>query len=150
MVQATSERRVTDPTAVGDAVVQSLTTVITQLRRRSEDADGSARTFLLSHLERHAGVRMSDLAGHACLDLSTVSRHLRGLEEHGLVTRSPDPADGRATLLYLSDAGREALARALRARSELVAEATSRWSDTDRTALAHLITRLAHDLEPTA
>lgn len=133
-----------------DAFFRSFTAVITQLRRRTGDADSSARTFLLAHVDRHAPVRMSDLASYACLDLSTVSRHLRGLEEQGLVTRSPDPADGRATLLDLSDSGREALDRAVRARTELIASATQDWSDSDRATLAHLMTRLAHDLEPTA
>jgi DNA-binding MarR family transcriptional regulator len=133
-----------------DEFFRSFTAVITQLRRRTGDADTSARTFLLAHVDRLAPVRMSDLATHACLDLSTVSRHLRGLEEQGLVTRSPDPADGRATLLDLSDSGRDALDRAVRARTQLIASATGDWSDADRATLAHLMTRLAHDLEPTA
>lgn len=153
MAQATTESdraSRADADAPDDAFFRSFTAVITQLRRRSGDADTSARTFLLSHVDRHAPVRMSDLASYACLDLSTVSRHLRGLEEQGLVTRSPDPADGRATLLDLSDAGRDVLDRAVRARTELIATATAGWSDADRATLAHLMTRLAHDLEPTA
>ncbi|MGD9955817.1 MAG: MarR family winged helix-turn-helix transcriptional regulator [Candidatus Nanopelagicales bacterium] len=131
-------------------VFRALTGLVTQLRRRAEDPDGSARTFLLGHLSRHAPLRMSDLAALACLDQSTVSRHLRGLDEHGLITRSPDPDDGRATLLDLSDAGHEALQRAVRARTDLITAATADWSEKDRTTLADLMTRLAHDLEHTA
>jgi DNA-binding MarR family transcriptional regulator len=150
MAQATStagQAARTGDEQMQDRVFRSLAAVITQLRRRTGDAETSARTFLLSHVDRLAPVRMSDLAAHACLDQSTVSRHLRGLEEHGLVTRSPDPDDGRATLLDLSDDGRDVLARAVRARTDLITAATADWSEKDRTALADLMTRLAHDLE---
>lgn len=157
MAQATTEERAGDrrrteaaPEVPEQALFRALTGVVTQLRRRSEDADGSARTFLLSHLSRHAPLRMSDLAAHACLDLSTVSRHLRSLDDLGLITRSPDPDDGRATLLDLSDAGRDALERAVRARTDLLSAATADWSDHDRAQLADLMTRLAHDLEQIA
>lgn len=153
MMQAnTRERPPGTGAAIGgelpeERMFRALSGLVTQLRRRADDADGAARTFLLGHLARHAPLRMSDLATHACLDQSTVSRHLRGLDEHGLVTRSPDPDDRRATLLDLSDAGRDALDRAVRARTDLIAAATAGWSEKDRTTLADLMTRLAHDLE---
>jgi DNA-binding MarR family transcriptional regulator len=91
---------------------------------------------------------MSELAAQACLDQSTVSRHLRHLEDDDLVTRTPDPDDRRATLLELSPAGREVLESHIRARSQLIASATATWSDEDRAALTRLLSRLADDLEP--
>jgi len=134
--------------ASDDELFQALAVLIQRIRRsHGHDTDTGARTFLLAHVDRLGPVRMSDLATTACLDQSTVSRHLRGLDEHGLVTRSPDPDDRRATLLDLSDAGREALERAVRARTDLIAAATADWSQKDRAALADLMTRLAHDLE---
>ena len=36
-----------------------------------------------------------------------MSRQLRALEELGLVARAPDPADGRASLVQLTEEGRE-------------------------------------------
>ncbi len=45
------------------------------------------------------------------LDAGYLSRILRGFEKRGLIDKQPSPADGRRTLLRLSDAGREAFAR---------------------------------------
>jgi DNA-binding MarR family transcriptional regulator len=41
------------------------------------------------------------------VEYSTLSRTLDGLEKDGLVRRSPDPDDQRATRIHLTDAGRE-------------------------------------------
>jgi len=130
-----------------ETIVRALADLIARLRK-SADAETGARVFLLGHLQRLGPQRMSDLAAKACLDQSTVSRHLRHLEDQGLVDRSPDPDDRRATLLALSDGGVAALDRAVQARADLIRSATADWSDADRQALAHLISRLAHDLEP--
>jgi DNA-binding MarR family transcriptional regulator len=154
MVQATKTRRGAIDDAVAatdDELFQSLAVLIQRLKRlRGPDPDNSARTFLLAHVDRLGPVRMSDLATTACLDQSTVSRHLRHLEEQGLVTRSPDPDDRRATLLELSDSGRGVLERAVAARSQVIADATAAWSPADRADLTRLLTRLADDLETTS
>ena len=39
------------------------------------------------------------------LDLSTISRQIRALVAAGLIARTPDPADGRASFLSLTDGG---------------------------------------------
>lgn len=152
MVQATSARAgaIEDAVAASDdELFRALATLIQRIRRsHTHETDTGARTFLLAHVDRLGPVRMSDLATTACLDQSTVSRHLRSLEEQGLVTRSPDPADGRATLLELSGSGREVLERAVAARSQQIADATAGWSAADRATLTRLLTRLAQDLEP--
>ena len=121
--------------------------ILTQLKRRNGDPEASARAFLLGHVERMAPVRATDLAEHVGLDISTISRHLRGLEDAGMLVRSPDPDDRRASLLAVTDEGRESLDRSTRARTALLAEATSTWTDTDRTTLGSLLARLADDLE---
>lgn len=130
-------------------LLDSLTDVLVRLKRRAGDPESAARMFLLSHVDRHAPVRATDLAEHVGLDLSTVSRHLRALEDDGLVVRSPDPDDRRAARLELSAEGHAALARALRARAEAVAAATTSWTPTDLTNLEQLLARLADDLENT-
>ena len=48
-------------------------------------------------------VRTTDLAAALALKTSTISRHLARLEQLGLVQRTADPADARASLLTLSD-----------------------------------------------
>ena len=131
----------------GDDLLTALTALLTHLKGKSGDPDSSARAFLLGHVERLAPVRATDLADHVALDVSTISRHLRGLEDAGLLTRSPDPDDKRASLLSLTDEGRVALDHAVRARTALLEGATAAWPAEDVADLTLLLARLAHDLE---
>jgi DNA-binding MarR family transcriptional regulator len=131
----------------GAELVESVTALLTHLKRKSGDPETSARAFLLGHVDRLAPVRATDLADHVALDLSTISRHLRGLEDAGFLTRSPDPDDRRASLLSVTDEGRVFLEHARRARAALFDRATSGWADDDVAALSSLLARLAHDLE---
>jgi DNA-binding MarR family transcriptional regulator len=128
-------------------LVTALTSLLTHLKRKSGDPDTSARAFLLGHVERLAPVRATDLADHVSLDLSTISRHLRGLEDSGYLTRSPDPDDRRASLLSVTDDGRVFLEHSCRARAALFDRATTDWDDGDVATLSVLLDRLAHDLE---
>ena len=130
-----------------DDLVAALSALVTHLKRRSGDPETSARAFLLGHVDRLAPGRATDVADSTALDLSTVSRHLRALEDAGLLTRSPDPDDRRASLLTVTDAGRVFLADAVRARTAMLASATSHWPADDVSTLSQLMTRLAHDLE---
>jgi DNA-binding MarR family transcriptional regulator len=60
--------------------------------------------------------RVTSIAEAERLAQPTVTLLVKGLEASGWVTRERDPADGRAVLVYLTDAGRKALGTA---RAEL-------------------------------
>ncbi|MPV51346.1 MarR family transcriptional regulator [Pseudactinotalea sp. HY160] len=57
-------------------------------------------------------LRMSELAATTNGSLSRLSHVARRLENSGLVTREPDPADRRATVAILTDTGRERVEQA--------------------------------------
>ncbi len=107
---------------------------------------GPPRAWLLHKLALTPGARVADLADSCGLDASTASRHVRTLEDAGLLTRLGDPDDRRAARLSLTKAGQDALDRALRIRGDLVTKATAHWSDADQRRLAELLTRLSGDL----
>ena len=102
---------------------------------------------MLSHLMTLGPLRASDLSERACLDLSTVSRHLSSLEVDGYITRSPDPHDRRAQLLSVTPAGEKLVTRAREQRLGMLAQALDGWSDDDRSDLIRLTRRLADSLE---
>jgi DNA-binding MarR family transcriptional regulator len=52
------------------------------------------------------GLRMGELARRARLSKQTMTEMIRRLERDGLVERRPDPADGRASLIFLTDRSR--------------------------------------------
>ncbi len=136
----------TSPTRAG-GIADALTSTIGALKRRIDDPEAHTRAFLLGHVARLEPVRATDLAEHVHLDLSTISRHLRGLEDAGLLARTPDPDDRRASRLTVTDAGRDAVARTTAARTALFDTATAAWTDSEVDELVRLLHRLSDDLE---
>jgi len=87
--------------------------------------------------------RVSDLADALRIAPRSATEVADGLEARGLVERAADPADRRAVLLRLTDAGRAirdevAVARAADARTFF-----GRLGTEDRAALARLLRELA-------
>lgn len=129
-------------------LVPALFAIGRRLRRASGDtAVDQAGLVVLHRLACAPDVRPSDIAADLGLDASTVSRHLRALEQLGLVERAGDPEDRRAQRVSLSHHGRDVLDRAIAQRQAVVAAALAGWSDTDRRTLERLLVRLADDLE---
>lgn len=119
-----------------------------RLRRSAGPAQIDVAALMLMHrLACDGPKRPSDLAADASLDLSTVSRHIRSLENAGLITREPDPDDGRSFHLSLTPAGTDLMVDALSRREQSVEDALADWDDRDVTELRRLLGRLADDLE---
>ena len=107
-----------------------------------------ATASVLGLLAERADRRAGDVADELGIDASAVSRKVADLERLGLVRRRPDPDDGRAWLLTLTDEGRGAL-DALRERYLAAVTASLRaWSDDELAALAASLGRLHADLTP--
>jgi DNA-binding MarR family transcriptional regulator len=105
--------------------------------------------WLLVRISGQAPIRMSELADSVELDLSTVSRQIRNLVESGLVGKIPDPVDGRASLLSLSERGWAVLESVSEARRRVLAEVLDDWTKAERNALASGMLRLEVGLHHT-
>ncbi len=105
--------------------------------------------WLLVRLSSQAPIRLSDLADTVELDLSTVSRQMRDLVAIGLVVKVPDPDDGRASLLSLSERGWAVLETVSEARRQALAEVIDGWTDEERNALTRGLVRLEAGLHRT-
>lgn len=101
---------------------------------------------LFVRLESVGQQRATDLAAYFGVGKATMSRQLRALEELGLVAREPDPDDGRAFLVHLTDEG---LARFRSVRDARRDRYVSKLADWDRTEVAELA-RLLHHLNARA
>lgn len=97
--------------------------------------------------ETGAALRSRDLARAEGVDPSTMSRRLASLAARGLITREPDPADRRASLLTLTAAGSEAVERERARRVALITDALDGWEEHDRAELARLLSHLTDTLE---
>ncbi|MGH1562965.1 MarR family winged helix-turn-helix transcriptional regulator [Mumia sp. DW29H23] len=94
-----------------------------------------------------AGIRGSDLAEAVSVHKSTVSRGIAQLERLGLVERVPDPTDGRARLISLTEVATERLAEVQATRRARLAHAIADWTESDLDTLASLLGRLNTALE---
>ncbi|MFE9255419.1 MarR family winged helix-turn-helix transcriptional regulator [Streptomyces sp. NPDC006879] len=95
----------------------------------------AAAYSLLARLEEAGRQRATDLAGYFGVGKATMSRQLHALEDLGLIAREPDPADGRAYLVGLTEEGRE---RFLRVRSARRSQYMRKLADWDRVEVAEL------------
>ncbi len=68
---------------------------------------------LLMALNWQSPPRMKDVAAFLAMDRTTLTATLKPLERRGMVQVMPDAADRRSRLLYITDAGRDALVAAL-------------------------------------
>jgi DNA-binding MarR family transcriptional regulator len=130
----------------GQQVVVAMMTAARRLKPRHARLD-PASVWVLHYVEAHAPLRVSELAKCMELDSSTVSRHIRHLEQNGYLSRTDDPDDRRATRVGLTARGRSVLEESMRARAGVVDAATADWSEADREALTTLMTRLATSID---
>ena len=77
-----------------------------QLQARGHFGIGIAETRILLALARQ-GMRISTLAEQTNTSRQFTSRVVHTLEQNGYVATTPDPSDGRATLITLGERGRE-------------------------------------------
>ncbi|NGO73718.1 MarR family winged helix-turn-helix transcriptional regulator [Streptomyces boncukensis] len=97
---------------------------------------------LLMRLEEAGPQRATDLACYFGVGKATMSRQLRALDGLGLIVRSPDPADGRASLVELTAEGRERFTRVRDARRSRYARKLAAWDRQEIADLARLLHRL--------
>ncbi len=135
------------PRSPAEAVVSLLMQAGRRLRTRHPEDEVEPSCFPVAKFLFHEPMRISDLAAKVELDSSTVSRHIKALQESGLVERTTDPADGRASLVQLSEQGREIMRAAFQRRFQRIEGVLEPWSERDRADLQRLLTRLAADLQ---
>ena len=136
----------TTPTRPGRAV-----TVYTALARiirtlRNETGAGSlslGATSALWVLVTNPPMRLSDLAAHEGVTAPTMSRIVSSLERDGMVRRTADPVDGRASLIEPTEDGADLVHGTTSRRARLVEEALSRLEPGDRAAAERSLELLA-------
>ena len=127
----------TSPPVVETAARLRLAIVRTARRLRQDafEAEGDGvlsptLTAALATVELHGPLTPSELAERERVKRPTATRILTNLARLGLVTRTPDPGDGRASLVATTAAGR-ALLRRLRTRKNAYLAKRLRGLDPD-------------------
>jgi DNA-binding MarR family transcriptional regulator len=97
---------------------------------------------LLGRIVTGGPARLSGLADDMGLDLSTISRQVAALEAAGLVVRTTDSADRRASVIAASETGSEVLLRNQAIWQSALKELLADWTPTERSEFARLFARL--------
>ncbi|WP_063042833.1 MarR family winged helix-turn-helix transcriptional regulator [Nocardia pseudovaccinii] len=119
----------------------------TAAQLRSRDGVDPAAFAILFRLLCDGPMRSGALADAVHSDASTVSRHIAHLVERKLVERQADRNDGRATVLVVTERGREVAERIRRRRHENLTRVMAAWTPQDRATFAGLLRKFVDDYE---
>ena len=126
-----------------DAVMGALMVFGRRMRQRlADDVLDFSQVPVLKALDTFGAMRLSALATALELDASTVSRHVKQLEDRGYLGRTTDPDDGRASQIAITAAGRHELRTHIERRRALIATALNDWSASDREVFRTLLDRM--------
>jgi DNA-binding MarR family transcriptional regulator len=109
-------------------LVRRIKRVIGERARAVHEDLQPASYLMLSWLADEGPVRASAMVELFHIDKGAISRQLQHLDELGLVVRTPDPADGRASLVAASDDARRRLADVAEHRRKWLDEQLGDWS----------------------
>lgn len=131
------------PTTTDTGLAADLLSVVARINRLATQRVTMQLPFaqarLLSTIEDQGAARISDLAALDHCSQPTMTTQVHRLEDAGLVTRAIDPADGRAVLISITDAGIAALAQVRTDRGAAIDPFLERLDDADRDALVDAI-----------
>jgi DNA-binding MarR family transcriptional regulator len=136
-----------------DVALQSLMRSLKQTRLRDHlraragvdlDQAGLAALYVL-HTSQ-SSLRLTELAEQLRIDAPAVTRKAQQLERAGLVSRTRDENDARATRLELTDNGRRVLTRYLDGRRTWLATLLADWPEPERAEFARLLGRFNDDV----
>jgi DNA-binding MarR family transcriptional regulator len=94
---------------LGHELRETLGRLVRRLRQEPSPIP-AGQLIVLMRLEREGPASTSDLAAAERMRPQSMAQTVRDLEDAGLITRRPDPSDGRRALLELTKAGLDALA----------------------------------------
>lgn len=120
---------------LGEDLRRVVGTFVRSIKRQADTPTGS-QSETLGLLDRQGAMSVASLAAERKVRHQSMRLVVAQLEESGLVTRLPNPEDGRSQLVALSDEGRAALVRSREARRrEIASLIDERLSDDDRRVL---------------
>jgi DNA-binding MarR family transcriptional regulator len=107
----------------------------------------SASYLMLTHLASAGPQRSSVMSERFGVDKGAISRQVQHLSDLGLLDRSPDPVDGRATLISASPDAVRRMEAVARDRRRWLEEQLADWSEDDLRGFVRGLSRYNAALE---
>ena len=128
----------------GPGLIALLTQLSKAFNRRSTEELLGMRLkqfLLLSYLREHPGITQQELGEALLLDANTVVLLLNELESRGFSIRRRDAEDRRRHVVDITSGGRDALARAEKAREAIEDEVLGELTAEERETLRRILIR---------
>lgn len=132
-------------------LVTALERLVLWLRRQTPQVVSASMISALDRLANDGPLRVSDLAEHEAMTQPGVTVLVNRLAEADLAQRTPDPTDRRATLVSITETGRDLLRQRHSVRTALLRERLEQLDDADRACLlaaAPAVERLLATVDP--
>jgi MarR family transcriptional regulator, organic hydroperoxide resistance regulator len=99
-------------------------------------------------LARAEGIPQSQLAQSLFIDVSTATKMLARLERDGIIARSPDPHDGRVSLVSLTPHGRSLVEPVVATWAAIEAQLRLGMTEAEQALLRRLLAHMVRNLSP--
>ncbi len=99
----------------------------------------------LFYICRHPGESQDAIARALCVNKSHVTRHVAHLEKEGFLTRTPDPNDRRAMLVYPTARAEEMLPRLREVSAQWRAILAADFTEAEIATFEELLSRALHN-----
>ena len=107
-----------------------------------------ASYLMLGYVAQEGPLRASEMCTVFTIDKGAISRQVQHLVDLGLIQRTPDPEDGRAALISVTDEAVTRMEHVSTARRAWLDSALGDWDDNDLTQFTHLLGRYNGALSP--
>ena len=116
------------------------------LTKARVDVDRAGMALLYVLYVEGTSLRLTDLAEQLQIEAPAVTRKAQHLERSGLVSRTPDPNDGRVTQLQLTTQGRRTINRILTVRRDWLTTLLADWPQASQIEFARLLRLFTNDV----
>jgi DNA-binding MarR family transcriptional regulator len=111
------------------------------------DVDRAGMAVLYVLYAQASSLRLTEIAGELHIEAPAVTRKAQQLERTGLIARSQDPQDGRATRFTLTASGRRTIKRILAARRRWLTTMLADWPAAEQIEFARMLRRFTDDFD---
>ena len=123
-------------TALASRLRLSATRLARTLRREAGTGLSPSQLSILATVDAHGAMTCGALAAHERVAPPSITKAVSKLEQAGLVSRSPDPNDGRVARIALTAEGEDFLKESRRRKDAWLAARLSELSSDERRRLA--------------
>ncbi|UAL50639.1 MarR family transcriptional regulator [Bacillus sp. CMF21] len=106
-----------------------------------------SRLELLHELYEADEISQTALQKKVNIDNAAVTRHLKQLEEKGMVTRRKNPADNRVTFVKLTEEGRMKIVAYKEEKQRFISNVLKDFSEEERSSLLNMLSRIQGNVE---